>query len=201
MRRFGFSLLVISLVVLWGQVQGATRRMLLDVQTVPLAWGSSALPEKLAAELSFQPKLRLSISSSGENWNPPFPENRQDTDSLLNWGTEMGGRFLLVVTIDDEYLTRKKTFSLPLIFHRYKNVGIITGEFRLVDLQKGRLLGAEPFEIELTAHSKIQAAIVDNRNDPSLHLNATEKSHFFHSLEDDLSKWLVKRVTALTQGR
>lgn len=201
MRRLVLLMLCLAPVILSARPGKASRTLLLDVSTVPVAWGSSHLKEKLTAVLSLRPDLRVTVSSTETAELPPFPTDRTDIDSLINWGLEMGGRYLLVVTVDQEYLTRKKTFNLPLIFHKYQTMGIISGEYRFLDLQKNRLVAAEPFTLEMPGRQQIQGSPDDNRHDPDLHVSAPEKSRLFSSLEDKLTMWLVKKIDRLTRGR
>jgi len=174
-----------------GLVQSAPFQILLDVKEAELAWADSRLTDKLVTELSRQASFSVLCPSRNSGVGSAFPNTRTNTDSLLNWGAEMGGRHLLVITVDREALERRKGFNLPLVFHKYETVGVIEGEYRLLDLTKGRLLAVEPFSIELEASKQIQAEFDDNRNDPNLHLTAPEKSALFGQLEDKLIEWLV----------
>lgn len=205
MRRFSCLFLALVVLAAGAGTQAASRKLLLDVQTVPLAWGDSRLAEKMVTALSRNPDLQI-ITPEPRNpavldQQPPFPENRTDLEGLLEWGTEVGGRYLLVVTVDREYLERRKSFNLPLIFHKYETVGIITGEYRLVDLQKRRLQAAEPFKVELNGARQYQAEMDDNSSDSKLHIPASAKSRLFSALENRLTEELVEQVTLLTRGR
>jgi len=195
------ELVLVLLLFYQTALPSSPRKLLLDIQPAPLAWADSRLQEMMHARLSLNPNFRIQVSHTGDRNLPPFPTDRFNVDSLLDWGTEMGGHYLLVVTIDREFLERRKSFSLPLVFHKYEVVGVITGEFRFLDLQKRRLLGAEPFRIELTGSQQIQAEMDDNRQDPALHLSAPEKARLFRALEDKLTGELAKRVTVFTRGR
>jgi hypothetical protein len=184
-----------------GEAAGVSRPLILDIQQPPLAWGDSRLTEKIQMALSRNPELRVCLSGALPNTQPPFPSARTDIDSLMNWGVEGGGRFLLVVTIDREEFVTRKTFSLPLVFHRYEIVGILSGEYCLLDLQKGRLLASAPFEIKLKGPQQFQSSAEDNRNDPGLHLTAPEKTEFFGKLEDKFTTELAARVSEFVRGR
>ena len=176
------------------------RELVIDVQEAPLAWADSELSEKIDRHLSQNPDLRLRYAGEPGNGTPSRPANRTDMDSLMAWGAEIGGRYLLVVTVDDESLERRKSFSLPVIFHKWEVVAVIRGEYRILDLQKRRLLEAKRFEETITGSRQFQGSTDDNRADPSLHLTATEKSRLFGRLEDKLAEQLGKRVARLTRG-
>ncbi len=205
MRRLIPILLLLTIVACGLDAQASSRKLLLDVQTAPLAWGDSRLTDKIVTALSSDPELQIVTPTPRGRVSlsplPAVPGNRTDVEGLLDWGVEIGGRYLLVVTVDNEYLERRKGFSLPLFFHKYETVGVITGEFRFMDLQKRRLLAAEPFKTELSGARQFQAEMDDNSSDPTLHLPATAKSKLFSALEDKLTKHLVEKVARLTRGR
>lgn len=205
MRRFCWFLIFVLALAAGTHARATSRKLLLDVQTVPLAWGDSKLTEKMVTALSRNPDLQVitaePASPTGANPQPPFPESRTDLEGLLEWGTEVGGRYLLVVTVDREFLERRKSFNLPLIFHKYETVGVITGEYRFVDLQKRRLHAAEPFRVELQGARQYQAEMDDNSSDSKLHIPASAKSRLFSALEDKLTEQLVSEIALLTRGR
>jgi hypothetical protein len=202
MRQLGRWLLVALLIALGAsEAAGTSHPLLLDIQQPPLAWCDSRLSAKVQAALSHNSELRVCLTDALPSAMPPFPNARTDIDSLMNWGIEGGGRFLLVVTVDREDFTTRKTFSLPLVFHRYEMVGIISGEYCLLDLQKGRLLVSEPFETKLKGPRQLQSSAEDNRNDPGLHLTAPEKTEFFGKLEDKFTAELTAKVREFVRGR
>jgi len=130
-----------------------------------------------------------------------FPVNRYNTDSLLEWGREVGGRYLMLVEITREGLERHKSFHVPLVFHKYETVGVIEGEFRFLDLSRGKTLATETFKIEQKGPRIFQATMDDDKNDPDLHLTAPEKVIFFDHLEESLCRHLTTRVLDLAGGR
>lgn len=74
---------------------GSPRKLLVDVRTAPLAWCDSRLAQKLSTELSRNRDLRVEVYTVGDTIRPKFPQDRTNIDSLLNWGVEKGGRYLL----------------------------------------------------------------------------------------------------------
>jgi len=180
---------------------GTPREIIVDVQTAPLAWGDCRLKEKIQAQFSRNPELRVRLAESNRRGAPLAPPNRTDVDSLLDWGTEIGGRYLLVVTVTDESLERHKNFNLPLLFHKWETVAVIRGEYRFLDLEKGRLVAAEPFEEKLVGTRQFQMSTDDNRSDPSLHMTASEKGRLFSQLEDQLVARLNGHVETWARGR
>lgn len=196
--RIGIILCLMALAV---SANAASRRLILQVEKAPLAWADCDLTEHLVTAFSRDPNLRVITPDTQNSGYPPFPQDGLDIDSLINWGTEIGGRYLLVVSIHREVLERRKTFGLPLIFQRWETVGILEGELRLLDLQKRRLLVAEPFELKKSGSRQIQAAWDNNKNDPSLHLPAAQKDKLFRTLELSLTDQLVDDFSKYTRGR
>lgn len=192
---------LLSLIGLAGSIHAAPRKLILHVLEAPLAWGQSHLEDRLVTTLSRNKDIRVITVAQGNGVQPPFPADYNNIDSLFDWGTEVGGRYLMVVAVRREALERRKGFGIPLLFHRWKTVGVIEGEVRLLDLQKHRLLIAEPFSVEQTGSQQFQGDSDNNRNDPSLHIPATEKSRFFESLELKLADNLTKDLSRLMRGR
>lgn len=198
---FAWLLLAWCLIAL-GSASAGTNAMLIDVQAEPSAWYDSHLADKLEVVFSRNVDLRVTIATNIDaQGGPATPATRTHPDSLMNWGMEMGSRYLLTITINRSGLERRKTFNIPLLFHRYKTVGFIEGEIRFLDLAKGRMLVAEEFAIERSARDQFQAEGDDNRHDPALHLSSPEKLAFFSSLEDELTHQIVERVREHTKGR
>jgi hypothetical protein len=192
---------LLSLIGLAGSSHAAPRKLILKVLEAPLAWGQSDLEDQLVTKLSRDQNFRV-ITPSGANQNqPPFPGDYRNIDSLIDWGTEVGGRYLMVVDVKREALERRKGFGIPLLYHRWKTVGVIEGELRLLDLQKRRLLVAEPFSVEQTGATQFQGDTDNNRNTPSLHIPASEKSRFFQELEMKLAQKLTKDMVRFMRRR
>lgn len=170
------------------------KEILLHVISSPLAWSDSQVEQKLTCDLSRWPAVRVVVTNNNETVQPAFPNSYYNIDSLIDWGREVGGHYLMVVKITKEGLERHKSFNLPLIFHKYETVGIIEGEIRFIDLKRGALLIAEPFSVTQKGPRIFQATMDDDINDPDLHLTAPAKIAFFDELEEKLSKRLSKRV-------
>jgi len=182
-------------------VTAASLPVILQVNSVPLAWGDCRLTEKLAVALSRDPDLQVKVPEASAPEYPPCPSDRYNVDSLLTWGAEVGGRYLLTIEVDREGLERRKTFSVPVLFHRWETIAVIAGELRLVDLQKQRLVLAEPFEETLSAARQFQSSCEDDAADPDLHVTAADKSELFRTLETRLAERLVAKVSRYLRGR
>ena len=177
----------------------ADRDLILNVVSPPMAYSDSHIDQKLQRYLSREANLRVRLVQ--DNTQPAFPSALYDTDSLLNWGRETGGRYLIVVEVTAQRLERRKSFHVPLVFHKYETVGVIEGEFRLLDLNRGKIMAVESFDVEKKGPRIFQATMDDNVNDPDLHLTASRKLVFFDQLEDQLCRQLADRVKKLVGGR
>ena len=169
-----------------------TRKVLLRVDQAPLAWGDCRIADQLTQQLTRSGSIEVKRIS--DDYRPSFPNDSYNLDSLVNWGLESGGRYLLLVDVHREGLERRKDWVLPLIFHRWVTVGVIEGELRLIDLNRARSLVAEPFRVERKAKGAFQASIDDNANDPDIHLSAPEKVRFFAMLEQALCDQITTHV-------
>ena len=188
---------VALLLLLMGSVAHSvtSKHVLLRVEGAPLAWSASRIGDRLNIQLSRLGSIQ--VRQITDDQEPPFPADSYNLDSLVNWGLELGGRYLLLVDVHREGLERRKGWSLPLIFHRWETVGVIEGELRLIDLTRGRLLVAEPFHVEQKAKGAFQATMDDDSHDPDLHLSAPEKVRFFTLLEQRLCDEVIAKVPFL----
>jgi len=175
--------------------------VVVHIESPPIAWGESCLAEKLQAQMSRSASTRIYLSDQmSEEW-PDFPTDQYHIDSLVNWGLETGKRYLLAVYVKSERIERRKTFSLPMVFHRYETVGLAEGEFRFIDLSKRKQLIAESFKIRERGKRVFQGSTDDDINDPDIHLTAYQKMQFLNNLEEKLSRHLVKKIRKYVRGR
>ena len=201
MRKFAILLAVLLLPVSGSLNSAPSKQLLLNVISSPRAYGDSQVDQKLVRHLTRRSDLRVKVVSEGSDYQPPFPGDYHNIDSLLEWGREAGGRYLMVVEVTSQRLEKRKGFHLPLVFHKYETVGVIEGELRFLDLSRGKLLTAEPFKVERKGPRIFQATMDDDVNDPDLHITAPAKIVFFNKLEESLCQHLAKRIGALAGGR
>lgn len=199
--KFSAFILTTVLVLATAAAASTDREIIVSVDAVPLAWGDSRVAAKLQRYLSRDGNLSVSLAGEDDSGRPAFPADRYNIDSLMNWGREVGGRYLMLVDVTAERLERRKSFHVPLVFHKYQTVGIIEGEFRLLDLTRGRVLTAEPFQMERKGPRIFQGTMDDDINDPDLHLTASRKVVFFDELETGLCRRLAEKVGHLVGRR
>jgi hypothetical protein len=175
--------------------------VLLKVNEPPAAWSEIGVGEKLALRLSRDPALRVVSVGDTDDHLPPFPNDQYNVDSLVDWGLAAGGQYLLLVDVHHERLERRKTWQLPLFFHKYVTMGVIDGEVRLVDLVRGELVLAEPFRQEKEARRIFQGSPDDDIGDPDLHVPAPGKQVFFDRLEHKLCDELLESTGLMQRGK
>lgn len=181
--------------------QASTKKLLLHVEQPELPWGKTEFIEKLTWHLSKMADLRIMNSARLDESMPAFPQAGYDLDSLVEWGKEVGGRYILFITINKERLETQKRFTIPLLVHRYVTAGVIEGEVRLVDVQRGRVLVMDRFSESVRARQVIQADSDHNPHDPELQVPADEKSGLFATLEDKLAGQIADKTKSKVRGR
>ena len=164
MRRAVIPVVILAIVASATLAQ-MPRPLVLQVEQVPLAWGDGRLADMLTISLSRDPELRVIVPEKQAGLYRAFPADRTNLDSLLAWGVEIGGRYLLAVYVSHEGLECRKTFCVPLLFQRWETLAVISGEMRLVDLQKRRVMLAEPFEEKISAARQFQGSTDDSSQD------------------------------------
>jgi len=178
----------------------ANKNVVLYVEAAEVSWADSYLKEKIITRFTRDREFSFSTKTDNSG-QPEFPTASYDMDSLINWGSEIGGRYLLVIKVNSERLDRKRTFHIPLILHRYETIGVIDAEIRLLDLERGRMLMAEQITVELSAGSIIQADPDKNINDADIHIAASQKGIFLTKLERKFAERLYDKVQRSFRNR
>ena len=181
-----------------GNVNGNGRSAVLKVNEAKFPWSITHLAEKLMVEVTRNGNGDIISADALVASMPPFPSDLYSTDSLAAWGTETGRRYLVIVNIDTEGLEKHKTFNIPLVVSKYEHVGVVTGELRIIDVIRKKVVLADQFIFEKEAKRIVQAAIDDDINDADLHISAPEKIRFFGELENELAKELANKIRSAT---
>ena len=195
MARIKWRSFAIAYLLLAGQTLAGSGGLLVYVQSADLAWADADLAPRLKERLALKSFQQITIVSEQDS---SFPGVNASQESLMAWGRGREGTGLLIVSITDERLERRKSFQVPLVFHKWETVGVIEGQYRLFDLQRLRMIAAEPFSIEQHGPRVFQGTMDDNIDDPDIHLRAPEKLQFFSRLENQLIVRLVERAQPLT---
>ncbi len=193
---------ILVLLVLAGSVlANNSRKVILRVIAPASAWSRSKVAEKVKIHLSRDLRYSIIDPDLSADGQPPFPEQCYNLDSLMNWGTELGGRYLMLIDVHSQRLETRKTFQIPLFFHKYQAMAVVEGEFRCLDLSRGRMLIAEPFRLEEKGPRCMQADPDENAFDADLRLSADQKILLLDKLEEKLADHLSRRLATVTNGR
>jgi hypothetical protein len=194
-------ILLLAMAVMSTTTFAESRALLIYVDQSPVAWSDPQLYVRLATLFTRDAALEVRQVAMAECAPGTGQTSAISVDSLVRWGRSEGGAYLLLVTVNSERIERHKSFQVPLIFHKWETVGIIEGEYRLVDLQRGRLLLAAPFCIEQNGPRVFQATMDDHREDPDIHLRAPDKLTFFSRLEERLAVQIAQKTRPLIRIR
>jgi hypothetical protein len=170
--------------------------IIVQVSVPPSPYHTSAMKEKLLGHLS---RKANGMTIRMEEGILAF--NLYSVDSLLASAERSGARYVVSCAVESEKLERRKTFNLPLIFHKYQTIGVIEGELRILDVKRRKLIVAEPFRSELNGPRIFQGSIEDDINDPDLHVDAAAKSKFFAKLEDQTVDQLAATIQRYARGK
>jgi hypothetical protein len=186
--------LAVFLSLLAGTITAQQSLLLIAIEQSDPAWSDSRLIDKLTEQLTRDARVRVAAIPSANPSNRESRATSLDLDRLVADGRAKQGQYLLYIRVTSERYERRKTFSVPLVFHKWEVIGVIEGEWRLVDPLHGKLIKAEPFHLELNGKRVIQATMDDNVDDPDINMNATDKMIFFGQLEDMLARHLFDSI-------
>jgi hypothetical protein len=179
-----------------GHFENGGGTIVVQVSVPPSPWHKSALKEKLLTNLS-----RKSNGTAVRMEDAASVPTMFSLDSLIADAEASGARYVVTCVVGSEKLERRKTFSLPLIFHKYQTFGVIEGELRILDVKRRKLIVAEPFRSELNGPRIFQGSPEDDINDPDLHIDAAAKSKFFAQLEDQAVSQLSAIILRYARGK
>jgi hypothetical protein len=186
--------LSLACILLAVTTQASDRSVMIRVEQGSSAWNDSRIYQKLALALTRDANLQIEPAVPKSPLDAPFPYDPLDELSVADWARPYQAQFVMIVMVHSERLEKRKSFNIPLLFHKYETWGVIEGELRLVDVAKGKQVRAVPFRIEKVGPRALQATMDDDVNDPDLRLTAPEKLEFFSRLEDKLIAHLLEQV-------
>lgn len=155
-------------------------------------WGVSQLDSLLVRELNREPNTSALIS---RDWSTPpvWPGEVADSSHLPD--------YQITISLTDQRLERRKSFSVPLLFQKYEVFGVMSGELRVVNQRTGKQLLAESLLFEKHGPRIFQGSAEDDKHDPDLHQTPLEQLHFFQACEYELTKIIVDRVRPMLRKR
>jgi hypothetical protein len=169
------------------------RLVLLSVKQSDNPWSDNRLFERLQTALTRDQNWRVESIPSYEP-QASRPDQWPSADSIIALGRDLGGQYAVCLAVYDQRIERRKSFHVPLIFHKWEAVGVMKGEFRVIDLLRGKQVKTETFEIELHGPRVLQATMDDTKFDPDITMTVSEKALMFEGLEEKLVSELLPKI-------
>jgi hypothetical protein len=158
-----------------------------------------SLVERFNSVLAMYANLRVIVPEE-DSTLPPVPDNRFNLDRLVEWGRESGSRYIIYLQVDSRRIATQKQWSIPLILSRYVTRGILEGAYTLVDTQRKKLVDTWNLEAIKTGPRQWQV-FEDYRDDPDLHIPASQKVVFLRELEDLAVARMIENIVPNLKGR
>lgn len=191
MKRFS---LFIGALLLAASVSAGDRLVMIHVEQPTPAWSNSRIYSKLATILTRDANLQVREAKPVGALDEPFPADELDDQAVADWARAYQAQYVVVVVVQSERLEKRKSFHIPLLFHKFETWGVIEGELRLIDVTRSKQVRAVPFKVEQVGPRAWQATMDDNKNDPDLLLTAPDKMRFFDDLENKLVNQMIENV-------
>lgn len=131
---------------------------------------------------------------------PPPPNQRFNLDRIIEWGQEVGSRYVIYLQVEDRKIVRRKRTSIPYILNRYIVEGQIDGAYCLVDLNRSKVVGHWKLRTRLPGPRQWQVA-EDYPDDPDLDISAPKKIQFYKDLEEQAVSEIIGQVELQLRGR
>lgn len=157
------------------------------------------LMEKLYNRLLIDNGLKVIIPADDSTLPAP-PNHRFNLDRIIEWGQEVGSRYIIYLQIEDRKIVRRKRTSIPYILNRYIVEGQIDGRYSLIDLSRNKVVGTWDLRTRLAGPRQWQMA-EDYPDDPDLHLSAPRKIQFYKALEELAVDEIIEQVQLHLKGR
>lgn len=157
------------------------------------------LMNKLYDNLLIDNGLKVVIPEEDSTLPAP-PNHRFDLDRILEWGQEVGARYVVYLKVEDRKIVRRKRKSIPYILNRYIVEGQIDGAYSLIDLNRSKVVGNWKLRTRLPGPQQWQVA-EDYPNDPDLHLSAPKKIQFYKELEELAVTEIIEQIQHQLKGR
>ncbi len=170
------------------------RLVMVRVEQPVSAWNDSKIYQKLATSLTRDGNLQVVPATPARNVDPAFPTDALDEQAIADWARPYQAQYVVVVIVQSERLEKRKSFHVPLLFHKFETWGVIEGELRLIDVARNKQVRAVPFMVEQVGPRAWQATMDDDINDPDLRMTAPDKVQFFSRLEDKLVTNLLDQI-------
>lgn len=200
-NKWIYGLIVFILMVTAASVAAQTDRRSIAVvlETPKQHIPDFSLVDRLNDALSMYAGLKVLIPYEDDS-RPQPPDNRFDLESLIDWGKEMGVRYIIYLQVDKRLIATAKRWSIPLILSRYVVEGHLDGAYSLIDTRHQKRINVWNLEAELAGPQQWQIA-EDYRDDPDLHIPAPQKMSFLQKLDDLAAAQIIRNIAPNLKGR
>ncbi|MCK5126298.1 MAG: hypothetical protein KAR42_08575 [candidate division Zixibacteria bacterium] len=194
-------LAVLILIGLMSTAQAQTNRRTVSVifEKPDTKFNDFTLLDKLYDRLLLQVGLQV-IVLEDDSTIPKMPDNRFNLERLIEWGHEVGSRYIIYLQIEERRIVRRKRTSIPFLLSRYIVEGQVDGVYSLIDLNRSKVVGTWELKTRLTGPRQWQVA-EDYPDDPNLHLSAPKKYKFMKKLEEKAAVEIINEIKLHLKGR
>lgn len=202
MKKINRSIILILLVALFSGAAAAqvpSRNIAVVVDEVAQEIPDFNLADKLHQSLATDVGLAIMIPERDSTFPAPA-DFRYDVQRLFEWGEESGCRYILLLHIEDRRIATRKRTSIPFVLNRYVVEGRIKGVYRLLDLNRGKVVGSWKLETRLNGPQQNQ--IGENYpGDPDLQLSAMGKMTLLDRLDRKAADEIMLNIKPFVRGR
>ncbi len=197
---FGFALICAAVLCATGvSAQSDQRAISVIMEDTGKELTDFSLMDRLYDHLLIKSGLRVVIPED-DSTLPPAPSHRFNLSRILEWGQEIGSRYVIYIQVHDRKIVRRKRTSIPFILSRYIVEGQIDGTFSLIDLNRSKVVGNWDLRTRLAGPRQWQVG-EDYPDDPDLHLSAPRKIQFYKDLEDRAVSDIISQIQLHLKGR
>ncbi len=197
--KYLLAMLVILVPVATATAQSQMRTIAVVYQAPKQDITDFSLVENLNEALTMQVGLGVVVPDTGSS-RPEAPNRRFDLERLLEWGREVGCRYIIYLRVDGRRIATRKQLSIPWVLSRYVVEGHISGMYSLIDLNRSKVIGTWKLTTRMAGPRQWQVA-ADYPGDPDLHMSAPRKLVFLRELEKKAVNEIVLDVQPHLRGR
>lgn len=200
-NRRAYTVLALAVIVLAGilAAQNGSRTITVILEQPQQAIEDFTLVKELDDRLAIRAGLDVMFPAE-DSTLPPAPRTRFDLTRILEWGQEIGSRYVIYLQVNERRLATRKRTSIPYLLSRYVVEGRLDGVYSLVDLSRSKVIGTWDLRTRLAGPRQWQIA-EDYPDDPDLHMPAPEKVIFFKRLEEKAADEIMDNIGRHVKGR
>lgn len=197
--KYLLAVLIILLAAATATAQSQLRTIAVVYQAPKQDITDFSLVEKLNETLTMQVGLRVIVPDKDSS-RPEAPNRRFDLERLLEWGREVGCRYIIYIRVDGRRIATRKQLSIPWVLSRYVVEGHLSGVYSLIDLNRSKVIGTWDLATRMAGPRQWQV-VADYPGDPDLHMSAPRKLVFLQELERKAVDEIVLDVRPHLKGR